>query len=207
MSCTQYKENKHEAESCVRDDDYVTAGNYYTLCAHSRLSNQFKDGNRSDTVDLIGLSHLLEAGICYLLGNSEERTKNRCRQGVLIAEDLRDYGHGYEAEKGLMWEYIGDYRLFGDFDDYEEAYEKAKTIYEDYDRQQSINWNSENEFYDNKRALIRMVKSAGIPFDREDYKWTKILYEDLTERVDYKTNNYADILRKVIEKGDLIVDD
>jgi len=102
VSYTQYKENKHEAESCVRADDYVTAGNYYTLCAHSRLSSQFKDGDQSDTVDFIGLSHLLEAGICYRLGNSKERTKNRCGQGVLIAEDLRDYGHEYEAEKGLM---------------------------------------------------------------------------------------------------------
>jgi len=52
-----------------------------------------------------------------------------------------------------------------------------------------------------------MVKSAGISFDPEDYNWRKILYEDLTGRVDYKTNNYADILRKVIEKGNLIVDD
>lgn len=118
------------------DGELVRAGEYYSLAGFARLSDDVP-GRYGIRVSG-GVVNLLRAAICYRVGDRMDRCRNRCRMGILVAEDMHDRVFDAEqpensydrARRGVWQEYIGDFRCIGDIGDPDAAYENAIDVYE-----------------------------------------------------------------------------
>lgn len=129
--------NKEKAIELRNDEKLIDAGEQFTLTAYQYLGQSSFSPPYGHTA--WGLYALLMAGTCYIIGGEESRCKNRCRQGILIAEDIKHrvlaepvpeniYDH---ARRGAWDEYIGDFRVLGQLEEADEAYDAAVEIYLD----------------------------------------------------------------------------
>lgn len=119
----------HEREA----GNSLEAGEYYTAAAFQSAGNVPIYPSPGGAV-----KHFLEAATCYRIAGRMDRCRNRCRMGVLWAEDLSDRALSgtmperdiHHADRGGWQEAIGMLRLVGDLDGVEEAYERAFEVFE-----------------------------------------------------------------------------
>ena len=124
-----YKKAKQER----KDGNSIRAGELYTSVAFSKASNlPFYPNSGGE------LKQFLEAATCYRIGGQMDRCQNRCEIGILWAKDLRDRALSgsmpehdiHYADRGGWDEAIGMFRLVGDLDGVDEAYNRAFEIFE-----------------------------------------------------------------------------
>lgn len=144
-----------------------------------------------------GITGLLTAGVCYRLAGEEKRSKNRCEQGVLIVEDLRDFVFEHDVQIGLTYELTGDFRVVGELGGYEESYDTAREYYVDCEN--PFGWMGEPEFELPAIFFFRLASSIDYPID--DRTASEIRNTSLTRRVDYKSEHLPDVVRQVVEDG------
>ena len=117
--------------------DFNKAGERFTAAAYEWWGVQPRDG--FGTYIANGNYDLLNAAICYMVAGKEDRGENRCKQGVLVADDMHQWVHentdpSYEydrARRGAWKEFVGDFRtISGDEEAAAEAYDEAQSIYE-----------------------------------------------------------------------------
>lgn len=83
---------------CRREKQFVEAGDQYTHAAYTGFAeSEFRKMTKLSSA----VYWLLCSGLCYRLGDRLDRCQNRCRQGVLIAEDLRQGPFQDDALRGL----------------------------------------------------------------------------------------------------------
>ncbi len=125
-----------EAERYREDGEFATAGEYYAVAGHGYLDVEppsLPGIRESNAV----LQFLLACTACRI-AERRTRTENLGRQGALVVADMinriestavpsNDYDH---ARRGAWYEYLGDFRLVGEFDDPSDAYEAAERVYQ-----------------------------------------------------------------------------
>lgn len=188
------------------------AGTYYTAAAHGWLMRfQRLPEDLPESYDVPaqspkylgrGVQDILAAALCFRLANLPERSKNRCRQGLLFVKDVLDYGGiGEETEGhpriGLLHEMTGDLYLLGELNGYDDSYEVAEEKYSDINTQRS--WQSEPEFDSLIRFVIELAESTNYKLDEQTKR--QILHESLTTRIRYKREHFPSIVAKVLEDG------
>ncbi|MFC7079371.1 hypothetical protein [Halorussus caseinilyticus] len=194
--CDYEAANQHR-----RAGRFSEAGDDYTLAAYHRLGEgqvtrePLEDG-QTDVAR--GLCNLLSAVVCYRLGGEPERAANRAEQGELIATDIREYVAAYEPQRGLMDEYVGDFRLLGGLPEFDGAYRDAQAVYADTSNQ--IGWQAEPEFEVNMTLFLELARAAD--HDIERTKKAAIKTESLVERIRYKRDAFPGIVADVVEAGD-----
>lgn len=88
MSFEDYVQYRDGADSRRKSGEFADAGTHYTLASYEAFG---KSGYRGTADISRGTYCLMSASLCYKLAGQDDRYQNRCRQGILIAEDLRDY--------------------------------------------------------------------------------------------------------------------
>jgi len=136
MAYESARKHKEVANEYRRAEEFSEAGDYFTTAAYAYLGD-------SPPKTGLGITNaeycLLQAVVCYRLGDQFSRAVNRSRQGILIAEDVLDRVLAAEtpenvydrARRGALYEFIGDFRVVGDLDGADEAYDAAVEIYEE----------------------------------------------------------------------------
>lgn len=131
----RYRETAAELREEGRID---TAASYYTSSAFGYLM-EFRDVENPGTISptKLGYFHryLFVGTLCYRISGSDTRTERLCRQGVLVFEDVLEFEPQFreptaEAPIGLLYEAIGDLRLVGQLNAYDDAYSEAETHYQ-----------------------------------------------------------------------------
>jgi hypothetical protein len=191
---------------------FNNAGVYYTAAAHGwfmrfrclpeDLPDSYNAPANSAKYLGRGVQDMLAAALCFRLENSLDQCQNRCKQGLLFIEDLLNHdGFAQEIDEkpriGLLYEMIGDLRLFGEFEDYDDAYLTAKDHYGGVNSQRG--WQSEPEFDSLIRTLVELAKSTDYGLDERTEK--QILHKSLLDRIEYKRKHYPSIIQEVLTDG------
>lgn len=133
MTRQQARKYLEKAEKKRSNGDYVAAGEYYSQAAFERAGvGTFVNGS-----DGSELRCLLHACTCYRVGEAEKWYQNRARMGELLTEELATRAfskpeptHTFDkAQRGVWYEFAGDFRTVGGFTDAAAAYEQAKQVY------------------------------------------------------------------------------
>jgi len=123
------------AVTALVDGEYRAAGDAYSLLAYARLGERADRGR--DTFAPgdagwvgYGLAALLRAALCYRAGGADRRGRNRCEQGRLVAEDLRDAVFDRPVQRAACDEARGDCLAVAEATDAGDAYDRAREGYE-----------------------------------------------------------------------------
>lgn len=199
MVAKLHNEISESASERLATSDYHAAANEYTLAAHAALAEGRLE-NRLDTAT--GIHHLLMACIAYRLAGAEVQVQNRCKQGILLAEDLPNWSFDHPVQVGLAYELVGDFRTIGEFDDANEAYERALDGYGQTDGlEDEMGWLAEPEFDVTFGFFDRLRDAAGHDIDEETH--TAIRARSLAKRIEYKKRHFATIVDTVVTEGTL----
>ena len=191
-----------------RRGDFGAAGDEYTLRAYQQLGNVSLEGALGP---LGSLYYLFYAAGCYRLANAMGRCRNRCEQGFLIVEDLReniaprgqpDFENAVPAYTGIAHEYAADFRLLGDLgghdDRYEQAFEQYEIVEAASNLSQIIAWNHEPGFHETiQYVLFGTAEAVGEPVP-EPIK--KDMTLSLTGRIEYKRRRFPELLDSLFEQ-------
>lgn len=196
------------AHSDTADDyrsrsEYGKAGEYYTAAAYEYFGH--------DTFEPPGqrVSHgeymFLRAGICYLLHGKPDRCENRCRQGILVAEDMVDRALAKptpdnfydQARRGAWYEYVGDFRVLAHIEGADEAYDLALEIYNDAGDPETGFSEQEHMWL---MAFFQSVAEA-VGYDREEWNTVRTDYK-LSEWLEYKRTRLPNLIDKLAKSGE-----
>lgn len=190
MRFEDYRKHRDNADEKRREKKFELAGDEYTIAAYEALAKS----NLRGTADISrGLYCLMSAAVCYRLGAELRRGQNRCEQGILIAEDLRDNLFEDDLSRGAMWEQIGDFRTIGDLNGATDAYETARKRYSSSG--DPMEYACTEEF----DATINIFDRLAEAVDHE-MSWVKFKSSQLN-RVDCKITEFASILKNVLQES------
>lgn len=170
--------------------EFARSGDRFTETAYRILSNgAISDANHTQIGG--GLHALLHAAITYRIGDEDRRCRNRCRQGVSIAEDLVEAVITEDAARGILREYIGDFRVIGDLEGAEDAYRTAIETYGRNDMVRVDGWPADGLVHDFLEFFLELFEVAGrdVPDGPSRYGFV--------ERVEYKIGAYPDLVAEV----------
>lgn len=187
---------------------FTDAGNYYTAAANGwfmrfwYLPEDLPESNDipANSIKYLarGVQDMLAAALCFRLTDSLDRYRNRCKQGVLFVEDIIEYDGLNETPRvGLLHEMIGDLKLFGEFDGYDDYYLRAAKQYSNVDSHRG--WQAEPEFDSLIRTVVELAKSTNYGLDNRTEE--KILHDSLTARIKYKREHFPSIVAEILEDG------
>lgn len=186
-----------------RNGKYTLAANQYTTAAYAHLAEGPPSGYHK--IVSWALYRLLQSGICYRIANNFDRCRNRCRQGILIAEDtveqvteLSQTDNEYDmARRGAWHEYVGDFRLVADLSGVDDAYEKAKETYRTAGN--PVCGYAEQEHM----RLHDFFRSVALPQGHDVDDWHTIeMDSQLTTWVDYKAEYLPGYLEATYEQAE-----
>lgn len=196
MTIKKYKKHRNQADEKRRNKEFGVAGDEYTVAAYVALGKSELRG----TADISrGLSCLMTAAVCYRLNDESSRGVNRCKQGILISEDLRDNIFEDDLGQGAMWEHIGDFRNIGGLDGAKDAYETAKKIYSSSGN--PMEYTCTEEFDAIITIIDRLAEST-----EYDTNWEKFQSTQL-ERIRCKMTEFPSIIDAVLQDGRWEYDD
>lgn len=195
-----YRDYKNEAKQCRERAEYLEAAHCYTAAANEILGTANYATGKLETgqVDTArGLRIVLAAALCYRLAGASERSRIRCRQGILLCEELRDHVVAYDAQKGVMDEYIGDFKTIGNFGTPADDYRAAQERYEEVTN--PIQWQAEPEFEMNLTFMLDLLDATEKALERQQKR--EITAESLMARIEYKLDEFDDIVETVVASG------
>lgn len=212
MTADGRRTHREYARDARRSGDYAIAANYYTAAYHesmgeSRTPPQVSSEDSSIGMDLTefgyGIESLLRAALCYRLGSEPRRAENRCREGIVVVEDVCEHERGFDepARQGLCREILGDLKLVGGLGEYEREYAAAEGKYSPYDdTHRQVQWQAEPEFEFVIGFALELADAVGYEFgDRERHR---ILARSLDDRIAFKRDRYPTILERVLDAGE-----
>jgi hypothetical protein len=211
MSELDPQHHQKYAESCRKEGQLQTAGNYYANAAFGwfmkfrHIPNENKDLNGECSNNIkpayIGysISDLIFSSLCYRINKMSYECRNRCMLGILLVDNIRvnEKIFNEDAELGFCNEVIGDLKLVGDIEGSAKSYQEAESYYEQVSN--PISWQAEPEFEAAIIPHIDLSISVGYGFGESDRE--SIMYKSLLSRISYKKNHFRDIIKKVIEAG------
>lgn len=170
--------------------EFTRSGDRFTETAYRILSNgAINEANYSQIGG--GLHALLHAAITYRVGDEDHRCRNRCGQGVSIAEDLNEAVIAEDAARGILWEHIGDFRVIGGLEGAEDAYRTAIETYERNDMVRVDGWPANGLVHGFLEFFLELFEVADrdVPDGPSRYAFV--------ERVEYKMGAYPDLVAEV----------
>jgi hypothetical protein len=198
MTLEAFATYQEQAEAARKVGNNSEAGDYYTLACHEALGRSeyvippFEDGA---VYAAWGLKSLLFASLCYRRAGAMDRCQNRCQHGILICEEIRDITVKSEAQRGMMNEYIGDFRHLGTIEGATDAYNAAYEQYQAFDDVfDSVEWQAEPEFELNMTFFLQFVDAVGHEIDR---RTKDEIRELLVARIEYKREHFADLVARI----------
>lgn len=189
-----YQERANEARELLKQQDYKTAGDLYSFSAYSAL------GKSEYTATMVLGSSIywyLCASLCYRLAGTLSRCRNRCKQGMLVCEDLRENVWDEPVRTGLTHELVGDFRILAGLNEHQRTYDRAKEYYVDCDN--PIGWAGEPEFELPMLFFLRMAASTDHEIDAETI--SKIRSFALMDRINYKREYFESVVKDVVDDG------
>lgn len=190
----EYGKRAHEAQ---KQGKYDEAADDYTAAAYVAIgTSEWTNRNHIGS----GLASLLTASVCYRLAENPDRSSNRCKQGLLLIEDLRTNFFSEPVQIGLAHELAGDFKIIGELDDYRSEFAAAREAYEECSNH--FGWMGEPEFELPINFFIRLAKAADWNLDQETE--LDISSRSLVDRIEYKRHHFSDILNTVLENGEFV---
>lgn len=180
-----------EGRDALNEGDFETGGDYYTQAAYQALAlNSIT--KRSEHQIGGGLKYLHRAAVSYRRGGHTKRCQNRCKQGILITEDLLENVVSDERKRAVLQEFIADFHGIGGLDGADEVYQETVRQYEDVDLAYTISYHSppisdaiiEASQYLFKISDMRPGDEVEVPFDFKG-------------RVLFKKNNIDSIVESI----------
>jgi len=199
---------KKTAQELFEMGELEAAGKYYIAASNGSLmefrrlpkKEENKFDNPSPRLQRFGsaMKYLLLGSLCFRLADQPARSRNHAKQGELCVENVLDEGvYSTNAQIGFCQELIGDFRLIGDYSNYEDSYKKAATQYEMVDNQ--LGWSLEPDIEESIIVTMELADSVGVDISEDERN--EIMYESLETRIEFKRGNYPKIIDSVIEAG------
>lgn len=190
-----------DAWSAVLSGDFDVAAEKYTAAAYTSLGTSTSDNLTKMSP---GLVLLLRASLCYRIAEHDEKAVFRARAGLLFVEEIRDCLVTEDVERGLTFEYGGDFRVVGGLDGHSEAYRRAEEYYEPYEdstgMSERIGMLSEPPFHENTELLREITASAGECVDDEEA--ADIEFRSPVRRIRFKRAHLGDMVAELVERGE-----
>lgn len=191
------------ADTLRSDGDFTSAADHYALAGYAHMAERPPSGYCKHIS--WALHRVLVAGVCDQIADRPNRCRNRCRQGVLIAEDTLDRvrdtsrsNHAYDqARIGAWYEYIGDLRLVGDIDHPHSAYEQATAVYREAGDPSSGFAEQEH------MRLHDFFQNVALPRGHDEEEWNEVeAHASLTEWVEYKREHLPGYLSELYRQNE-----
>lgn len=198
-----YLEHKKIAREFSEEGKWRDAGEHYLAAAYAALA-QFKKPEKGGGLSPEKLGHFgrycFLGGLCHRLDGNDARVELVSQQGILVAREVRDHVPRFrrpspDAPLGYCHELEGDLQLLRRRGDHRDAYEAALERYEAVENPRQ--WSCEPEFHTLAKTLLDLADAAGEPLDEETAARLRDL--SLTGRVEYKLDNFADIIEAAVE--------
>ena len=188
-------EYRRRAEAARAAENVEEAGRLYTLACYESLGACDYDEPAEITSGAplgLGVYCLQQAAIACRVAGNDRRSRNRARQGVLIAEEHRDDVFVDPALEGLAEEWIGDFRTIAAESDADAAYERALDRYDSVDG--AGGWLAEPIFEWSLESFFDVADAAGRPVSVERQADMRVSFAD---RVEWKRALFGDVLNEV----------
>lgn len=192
---------RREADTLRERTELAEAGDRFTQASYRYLSlpPYGADIRNSDIGQ--GLYCLLSAALCYRVAQKQTRARNRCRQGILLAADLREYVTDEPALTGLLYECQGDFQCIemevtgGSSAESAESYARASDQYSDVPTLDM--WQSEPAFEWLYAFFVRTGDAASVQVaDRSE------LHRNPETRVGFKQKQFQSIIQMIVDAGE-----
>lgn len=178
------------------------AGDHFTAAAYS----DFAKGPPTATWYSGGETNLERAALCYRIYGQAARSENRCRQGILIAEEMIDRdiptepGSDWDRARRAIWhEYIGDFRTIAQLDGSNTAYSRAKSVYRrNGDPETSYAEEEHPPIFNFYRSVVGAVDQDPGPFDSLTSTLT------FSEWVEMKQGRLGEAIEVLCDRGEWI---
>jgi hypothetical protein len=138
----------------------------FTLAAYEFLGEcEYPEGRGLSSASALGdaLYGFQSAAVDFLRAGQQDRVENRCRQGILVAEDFRAHADTHTAIDGVLTECIADYLQIASLDNPEETYDEALRYYDSVP--ESSRWQSEPIFQSTIYLLLSLASDLGDPIE------------------------------------------
>lgn len=125
-------DHRNRAIAALAAREYERAGDEYTWAAWTYLADPREDSGPFDGTEKgwvgRGLERLATAAVAYRVAGEPTRATHRAVEGVAIARDLES-ALDRPIQQACLAEFVADFRLVGDLDGVEAAYDDAETAY------------------------------------------------------------------------------
>lgn len=158
---SEYQERADEARA---QEDFQHAGKLYTLAAYEHLgATEHPSGQGLSSATALGdaIYCLQSAAVDFTKAGLRDRAKNRCRQGILVAEDFREYVSEYAAIDGVLTESIADFQVIAATGDPASTYDDAISEYQSAGEPER--WQSEPVFQSTLHFVVELASYVGDP--------------------------------------------
>jgi hypothetical protein len=193
--------------------EYGTAGDEYTRAARRVLADPRPDLGPFEADDKgwvgRGVGYLVVASVAYRVAGRPDRATHRAVEGVSVARDLTNALEG-PAQEACLEEFVADFRVAGDLDGVEAAYESAADAYRD--AAEAVEDPQSRATTPLFRAAIAPLKQvARGPANGEiAVGWEDVHGDDpaspgafLASRPAYKRQRFPGLVQRVVEDGHL----
>lgn len=202
MAYDRIKKLGKRASEARNSGNFERAGEYNTLIAYHSIS--LGDWDRFEQVSGGGMQPLHRACINFRLAGRKRRAQNWARQGTLLSEEIRESIAETTVQRGITFEYEGDFSVMGGLENHEQPYQKARELYEEYERStdidQRIGQMCEESVRENTMLLRSLFDATG--FEIEEDTFTRIGYHSPVARIDFKLESLESIVEDLIDKGE-----
>lgn len=135
MTHEKGRELAKRAHKSRQEGSIVEAGDRFTSAAFEYLGESELQPRSAGSHAML---YLLLAATCYRIGGSTSKLENRCSIGVKMAKEFGDEAtsgpppsYDYDsAERGVWYEFAGDFQVVGQPDPKTVGYEDAIEVYE-----------------------------------------------------------------------------
>lgn len=169
------------------------AGDFFTQAAYQAFAHDAISEGRDQQV-AYGLDGVLRAALCYRRAGSIDRCANRCRQGILVTEDLQANVIEDPRRIAVLQEFVADFHALGEFDGTDAAYESALEQLQAVDLEYTISFHS----VPISDSIIGFTQYI-VQFAEEEPDEDLELIYDFAGRVAYKREHMGDIVASLGE--------
>ena len=189
--------------------EYERAGDEYTRAAWRVLADPREGGGPFDEKGWVGagLRHLVVAAVAYRVAGRDGRATRRGVEGVAVARDLRE-SFDRPVQQACFAEFVADFRVVGDLDGAEAAYEDAAAAYREAgDAVEDPSYWTTTPLFQAAAAPLKQVARG--PADGEiAVDWDALHGSDpsatgdfLAYRADYKRRRFPGLVERVVDDG------
>lgn len=165
MTTEAGKQKAQTAKDHHENGQYLQAAKSYTTAAYEYLG---VNGLEHTVSAARGLRNLAVGATCLRYSKGVDRSRNLCWQGVYVSKavaesalDRPPASHPHDhSERGVWYEFEGDFKMIGNLPDAVDAYDRAEAVYLDAGNPPSV---SLDQFHMSVAALTKLlVRGTGV---------------------------------------------